>query len=151
MALWNKRALISAIIGVIATTGFLISGFSGTGPAGLEEGSTRRDIAGAFVAFGIFSNLVVRYFTRNRSGHPHARSDERDLAIHRTATEISLWLTVAGVFLGCLVLYDTHKMAGDISVNWIWFLGFGTYIVANLGWSIPAVLMYAGVGNRAKS
>ena len=58
MALWHKRALFSAIIGVIATTGFLIAGFSGTGPAGLEENSARRDIAGAFVAFGIFSNLV---------------------------------------------------------------------------------------------
>jgi len=149
MALWNKRALISAIIGVIATAGFLVSGFSGTGPAGLEEDSTRRDIAGAFVAFGIFSNLLVRYFTRNRPGHPHTRADERDLGIHRTATEISLWLTVAGVFIGCLVLYEAFKVDGTIPVNWIWFLGFGTYIAANLGWSIPAVLMYAGVGSRA--
>ena len=151
MALWHKRALFSAIIGVIATTGFLIAGFSGTGPAGLEENSARRDIAGAFVAFGIFSNLVVLYLTRNRPDSPQTRADERDQAIHRKATEVSLWLTVAGVFLGCLILYETHQNVGDISVNWVWFLGFGTYIVANLGWSIPAVLMYAGVGNRAQS
>jgi hypothetical protein len=150
MALWHKRAVLSAIIGLIATAGFLISGLSGTGPAGLDEDTPRRDAAGAFVAFGIFSNLLVRYLTRNRPEDPRHRADERDHEIHRKASEISLWLTVAGVFVGCLVLYETHETIGTISVNWVWFLGFATYIVANLGWSIPAVLMYAGVGRRAQ-
>jgi hypothetical protein len=150
MVLWHKRALFSAIIGLIATTGFLVAGFSGTGPAGLEEDSTRRDLAGAFVALGIFGNLIVRYLTRQRTGAARTRVDERDRAIERTAFQISLWLTVAGVFLGCLVLYETHQEAGTISVNWVWFLGFATYILANLGWSVPAVLMYAGVGHRAQ-
>jgi hypothetical protein len=77
--------------------------------------------------------------------------DERDREIQRAAVEISLWITVACVFLSCLVLYETHESAGDLSVNWVWFLGFGTYIVANLGWSVPALLMYAGVGSRAQS
>ena len=150
MALWHKRALLSAIIGVIATAGFLIAGFSGTGPAGLDEDTARRDTAGAFVAFGIFGNLLVRYLTRNRTDDPRRCADERDHEIQRRATEISLWLTVAAVFVGCLALYETHDTSGNISVNWVWFLGFATYIMANLGWSIPAVLMYAGVGQRAQ-
>ena len=56
----------------------------------------------------------------------------------------------AAVFVGCLALYETHQEAGALPVNWIWFLGYGVFLLANLGWSIPALFMYAGVGGRAE-
>lgn len=150
MGIWQKRAVINAIIGVMATVGFLVAGFTGGGPGGLVEDTARRNIAAAFVAFGIFSNILVTYLTRHRPDKPSTLVDERDRAIHRISTEVSLRLTVAAVFLGCLILYETNAEAGSISANWVWFMGYGVFLVSNLGWAVPAVLMYAGVGGRAE-
>ena len=150
MGIWHKRAVFSAIIGVLATAGFLAAGWAGDGPGGLVEDTARRNIAAAFVAFGIFGNLIVTYFTRHRPGNPATVVDERDRSIHRIATEVSLRLTVAAVFLGCLILYETNAGIGTISANWVWFIGYGVFLVSNLGWAVPAVLMYAGVGGRAE-
>lgn len=150
MSIWHRRAIYSAIVGVIATVGFLVAGFAGDGPGELAEDTARRNVAAAFVAFGIFTNLLVRYLTRPRPDDPRGIVDERDRAIHRHAFEIALWVTVSAVFVGCLALYETHQEAGALPVNWIWFLGYGAVLLANLGWSIPALFMYAGVGGRAE-
>ena len=150
MGIWQKRAIYSALVAVIAAAGFLAAGFSGDGPAGMAEDTARRNVAAVFVAFGIFTNLIVRYITRHRPDDPRTIVDERDRSIHRAAFEIALWVTVTVVFFGCLLLHELNLETGIISVNWVWFLGYGTLLLANLGWSIPALVMYAGVGGRAE-
>ena len=150
MSLWQKRALIMALIWIVATTGFLAVSLSGRGPAGLARDSSQRDVAAVFVAAGIGASLVVRYLTRRRKDAPVARVDERDELIHRKSSEMALGFTAGGVFLFCIVLNDTFGEAGAVPVDWLWFVAWSTMAASHLGQALTAVALYTGVFGRAQ-
>ena len=150
MTLWHKRALWSAGIWVVATAGFLIAGLSGEGPGSLVEDSTPRDVAAAFVGAGLLANLLVTYLTRRRKDSPVPQVDERDEHIQKLSLQIALIVTTIGVFLFCIALSDNFQEAGSVPVNWLWFVAWCTLVASNLGQALAAVVLYAGVFERAQ-
>jgi hypothetical protein len=150
MSLWQKRALLMALIWIAATAGFLAVSLSGRGPAGLAKDSPQRDVAAVFVAAGIGASLIVRYLTRRRRDATVARVDERDESIHRKSSEIALGLTAGGVFLFCIILNDTFAEAGVVPVDWLWFVAWSTMAASHLGQALTAVILYAGAFDRAQ-
>ena len=144
MTLWHKRALVSTLIWVVATTVFLLGAFSGDGPAGLEDVSPRRNLAGAAIACGLILHFLVRIITRPRQDKPGTRVDERDREIDNKATQISLGVTVAGIFIGCIMLHDAFQTTGAVPVNWVWFVGYSGFILSHLAWAVLSVIMYSG-------
>jgi hypothetical protein len=150
MSLWHKRAVIMALIWIVAAAGFLTVGLSGQGPADLVKDSPKRTVAAVFVGAGILANLVVRYVTRRRKDAAVAQVDERDELIHRKSSEIALGLTATGVFLFCTVLNDAFNEAGAVPVDWLWFVAWSTMAASHLGQALTAVVLYSGVFDRAQ-
>jgi hypothetical protein len=145
MTLWHKRALILALVWLVASAGFLAFSLAEDGPAGLIKDSSRRNWAAVFVGSGIALQMVVRIGTRKRADAPVPQVDERDESIHRQSSEIALGLTMAGVFVLCIVLNDTFAETGNVPANWLWFVAWATMAFAHLSQSLVAVVMYTGV------
>ena len=150
MSLWHKRAVILAAIWIAVSTGFLAVSLSGEGPKALREDSAKRDLAAVFVGAGILASMTIHFLTRRRRKAGVALVDERDETIRRKSAEIAFGVTTVGVFLFCIVLNDVFGEAGAVPVDWLWFVAWSTMAAAHLGQALAAVVMYAGVFDRAE-
>ncbi len=148
MTLWQKRAWLLTAIWLPATIGFLVISLGGDGPAALGKDTPKRDLAGVFVFAGIAADLVVRGITRKRKDR--ADVDERDESIHRRSSEIALWVTVAGVFLGCVALNDAFGTAGAVPADWLWFVAWATMAASHVGQAVAAAVLYSLESDRGE-
>ena len=150
MSLWQKSAVIMAVVWILVSAGFLAASLSGQGPTDLAKDSAKRDVAAVFVGAGILANFIVRYLTRRRKDAAVAQVDERDELIQRKSSGIALGSTTVGVFLFCIILNDTFDEVGAVPANWLWFVAWSTMAASYLGQALTAVVLYTGVFDRAK-
>jgi len=148
MTMWHKRALILTAIWIVLGSGFMVAGLSAEGPSTLVEDSPRRNVAAAMVASGILANALVRFLTRKREDWTVPKVDERDEMILQKSSEISLGVTTAIAFIGCLSLNEYFEDLGSIPVTWVWFLAWSIPVVSHLSQSLTATIMYSGVFDR---
>ena len=150
MTLWLKRAVFSAAIWTTVAVVFLFAAFAGDGPAGLEEGTSRRNVIAGCLAAGIVGQLLLAYRTRERRGDDRVLVDERDRELVRKGSQFAFAATAIAVFLGCIALDDAYQASGCVPVGWIWFVGYGGWILSYLSPAVATIVFYARAGARGE-
>jgi uncharacterized membrane protein len=147
MSLWQKRAVLSAVIWGLVAGGFVVCFFAGDGPSGFIEGNARRNIGGGFLAVGIGAHLIISFFTRRLRKGGSVVVDERDEMIRRKASEAAFNVLAVFVFLVCIALHDAFDNEGGVPAGWLWFLAYSSFILAYLCQAVGAVIFYYWAGS----
>ena len=142
MTLWQKRALISAVIWAVVAGGFAICFFSGDGANGFIEGNNRRNVGGGFLAAGIILHFILVFLTRRVRKAKHVVVDERDQIIRRRASESAFNVLAIFVFLSCIALHDAFQSQAGVPIGWLWFLAYASFILAYLSQAVASLIFY---------
>ena len=150
MTLWLKRAVVSSASWMTVAVIYLFAAFAGDGPAGLEKGEGRRNLIAVCLGVGIVSHLALFHLTRERKDSERVLVDERDREVRRQASHVAFIVTAVAVFLGCIVLDDRFQASGCVPVGWVWFLGYGGWILAYLAEALATVVCYGRADTRGE-
>jgi cytochrome bd-type quinol oxidase subunit 2 len=149
MSQTRLRAWLAAIIWSVAGVAFLASVFSGGGPGELARDSMRHLAGAGALAFGFFGYWLVLWFTRQRKGRPPL-SDERDLQIVARANQLTLVVVLLWVFALTMGLWVANESEGSVPVGWMWFLAYGSVIVAFLVSTVTTLVLDGRVGGHGR-
>ena len=141
------RASLAAVIWTVAGAGFLVSSFAGGGPGSLPEDSLRHLAGAAALAFGFTGYWLVLWLTRQRRGHPPA-SDERDLEIVARANQVTLVAVLVAVFAVAIGLWLAYEGRGSVPVGWMWFLAYGSVILAFVSYAGATLVLDGRMGGN---
>ena len=141
------RAWWVALIWSVAGIGFGFTFFVGSGPAGFS-GDSYRHLAGAVaLAFGFLGYWLVLWMTRKKEGAPPVM-DERDLQIQARANQATLIGVLLGIFALALGLWVFYEGAGQVPVGWMWFLAYGSVIMAFITSSVVTLILDKRMGGH---
>lgn len=142
MSQTRRRAWLAGMIWTLAGAGFLVAFFSGGGP-GTWAGDSARHLAGALaLAFGFLAYWTALWATRRKGGDPPL-ADERDFEIVARANQATLVVVLVGIFAFTIGLWTVYENAGQVPVGWMWFLAYGSVILASVT-SAAAILVLDG-------
>jgi len=134
------RSFLTALIWGVAGVGFGLTFFSGSGPDGFS-GDRFRHLAGAVaLAFGFLGGWTVLWSTRQRKGTPPVY-DERDLQIQAQANQAALMGVLMGNFALAIGLWTLYEGAGQVPAGWLWFLAYGSVILAHITCSVAFLIL----------
>ena len=139
------RYVLGLVIWLICAAGFCASVFFDGGPAAYDDGSPRRVVGGAFLAFGLLGSPLMRLLTRGKTGRGSVQKDERDERIDAKATRIGMIIVVTVVFFGCIFLSDAYQEADSVPVAWMWVMAYSTLILSQLAPVVIALALDLGV------
>jgi len=142
MSQTRMRAWLAGIIWMLAGVGFLVAFFSGGGPGTWAEDSGRHLAGAAALAFGFLAYWTVLWATRRKPGGPPL-ADERDYEIVARANQATLVVVLVGIFAFTIGLWTVYESAGQVPVGWMWFLAYGSVILASVT-SAAAILVLDG-------
>ena len=148
MSQTRRRAWLAAVIWSLAGVGFLASTFSGGGPAELAQDSLRHLAGAGAIGFGFLGYWLVLLFTRQRKGKPPV-SDERDAQIVARANQATLVVVLVGIFTLTLGLWLAYETEGSVPVGWMWFLAYGSVILASLTSPVATLILDGRMGGHA--
>jgi hypothetical protein len=134
------RAWLALVVWSVAGVGFVATFFAGGGPGGFAVDSTRHLAGAGALAFGFFGYWSVLWFTRQRRGAPPL-TDERDAEIAARANQLTLVVVLVGVFSLAIGLWIAYEGSGQVPVGWMWFLAYGSVILASLTSPIAMLVM----------
>jgi hypothetical protein len=89
-----------------------------------------RTFVASIILPGLLFNLVALF--RSRRGRSEGDLDERDDAIARRASEVTLTALAALVFVASIALYEFYRELGTVPVGWLYFMAYGAVIVVSL-------------------
>jgi hypothetical protein len=125
----RKRAWMAGAIWLLAGLGFTVTFFSGGG-AGQFDTDSGRHLAGAVaLAVGFGGYWIALWMTRRREGQG-LMADERDARVAARAGQATLVVVLTCVFAFSMGLWTAYEGAGEVPVGWMWFLAYGTVILA---------------------
>ncbi len=87
------------------------------------EYSTFRLLVAMIILPGFALNAWIGY--KSKKGRISGQIDERDLAIENKASQITLIVISITIFLGSLLLYETHEQTGLVSRGWLYLMAYG--------------------------
>lgn len=140
MSQTRKRALFGAVIWAVAGTGFLATFFAGGGAGGFHADSGRHLAGAVALAFGFLGYWLVLWLTRQRKGGPRL-ADERDLRVVALAGQTTLVVVLVGIFATSIVLWTAHESEGVVPVGWMWFLAYGSVILASVTFAVTTLVL----------
>lgn len=141
------RAWMTLLIWGGAGLGFVLTFFSGGGPAGFPGDSTRHLLGAGFLAFGFLAYWLVLWATRRREGAPPP-FDERDFLNVARANQASLVVVLLGVFALSMGLWVVHEEGGSVPAGWMWFMAYGSVILAFLASAVATLVLDRGTGDH---
>jgi len=145
MSQTRLRAWLAAVIWTLAGAGFFATFFSGGGPSGLAT-DTMRHVAGAgALAFGFGGYWLMLWFTRQRKGAPPV-ADERDAETAARANQVTLVVVLVGVFTVAIGLWIVYEAEGMVPVGWMWFLAYGSAILAFVTSAVVTLILDGRTG-----
>jgi hypothetical protein len=147
MSRTRLRAWLTAGIWSIAAAGLVGSFFLGSGPEGFAADSLRHLTAAGAVAFGFFGYWLVLWVTRRRKGAPPAE-DERDLLVTSRANQTALVVVLVWVFAVAIGLWVAYEAAGQVPAGWLWFLAYGSVVVATVTSAVGTLVWDGRLGGR---
>lgn len=147
MSQTRTRAWMTALIWSLAGIGFAGTFFSGSGPVGFADSSFRHLAGAGALAFGFLGYWSVLWFTRQRKGAPPVM-DERDLQIQARANQVTLIGVLLGIFALALGLWILYEGAGQVPVGWMWFLAYGSVIMAFVTSSVVTLILDGRAGGH---
>jgi len=141
------RAWLTAGIWTVAGAGLLASFFLGGGPTGFAADSGRHVAAAGAVAFGFFGYWLVLWITRRRRGGPPVE-DERDLSVTSRANQTALIVVLVWVFAVTIGLWVAYEAAGQVPAGWMWFVAYGSVVVATVTSAVGTLVWDGRLGGR---
>ena len=148
MSQTRRQAWLETVIWTVAGVGFAVTFFAGQGATGFAEDSTRHLAGAGALAFGFLGHWMTLWYTRQRPGTPPTR-DERDLQIMARANQATLIVVLLAVFAFTIGLWVTHEAHGQVPVGWMWFLAYGSVILASLSSAVATLILDGRMGGHA--
>ncbi|MGD8727163.1 MAG: hypothetical protein PVH40_05930 [Gemmatimonadales bacterium] len=148
MTLTKRRAWSAAVLWAVAGTVFSVSFFSAGGPTQYAAEPVRV-LAGAIVL--VVAGMLQVWIVRGLLPGADARdmTDERDMAVIARAGQITLMIVLLAVLGSSVALWIGYGPAGQVPVGWMWYLGYGTVILAFLAHALATVFVDARMGGDA--
>ena len=147
MSQTQSRAWLSAVIWTLAGGGFFLTFFSGGGPGEWDTDSTRHLTGAVALGFGFVGYWLVLWFTRQRKGAAPV-SDERDLQIVARANQVTLIVVLVGIYAFTISLWTVYEAGGHVHVGWMWFLAYGSAILAFVTSSVTTLVLDGRMGGN---
>lgn len=113
------------LVGLVATV--LASGVTHFDDPGNQG---RRAIIAGLILVGLVTNTVVIW--RARRGREQGELDERDDAVGRRASELTLVALAIVVFVASIALYTAHEQQGTVPAAWLYLMSYGTLALVSL-------------------
>jgi hypothetical protein len=136
---------LGAVIWTVAGIGFTLTFFIGGGPGTFPEDSYRHLAGAGALAFGFLATWVSLFFTRQRKGAPPV-SDERDAHVLARSNQATLVVVLVGIFVFTIGLWVSYEGRGWVPVGWMWFLAYGSVILASLSSAVTTLIMDGRMG-----
>lgn len=146
MSQTRLRAWLAAAIWTMAGVGFSLTFFFRGGPRELATDSMGHLAGACFLGFGFVAYWMVLWFTRQRKDRPPA-SDERDLQSAAQANQVTLIVVMVGIYAFTIGLWTVYEAEGQVPVGWMWFLAYGSVILATVTSSVTTLIL-DGRGRR---
>lgn len=128
MSYARKNAIITAAIWAAVLAGLLLTVLlPGAERFATPEYAPWRLISAAVILPGFLVNAWLGW--RTKRGKERGEMDERDDAIARHASQITLLAVGMIVFLAALLLYDLYRDTNGVPAGWLWLLAYGTVAV----------------------
>ncbi|MGW8266539.1 MAG: hypothetical protein ACWGSQ_09235 [Longimicrobiales bacterium] len=148
MSQTRRRAWLALVIWSAAGMGFLVTVFSGGGPGELAQDSGRHLAGAGALAFGFVGYWLALWGTRQPKGGP-PMSDERDAEVLARANQATLVVVLVGIFALTIGLWVAYESAGSVPVGWMWFLAYGSVILASVTSPTVTLILDARLGGHA--
>ncbi len=78
---------------------------------------------------------------RSKRGQRLGKVDERDEAIARQASEVTLIVVGIVVYLTSIILYETHLDSGTVPAGWLYLLAYGTVALVSLVHAVATLVV----------
>lgn len=147
MSQTRLRAWLTAVIWTLAGVIFLLTFFAGGGPGELDTDSKRHAAGAAALGFGFVGYWLVLWFTRQRKGAPPV-SDERDVQVVAQANQVTLIVVLVGIYVFTISLWTVYEAGGQVPVGWMWFLAYGSPILAFVTSSVTTLVLEGRVSGN---
>jgi uncharacterized membrane protein len=147
MSQTRRRAWLATSIWGIAGIGFLASSLAGGGPGELARDSGRHLATAGAVAFGFLAHWAFLWATRRKKGDP-ALADERDHQIVARANQATLVVVLVGIFALTIGLWTVYEVGGQVPVGWMWFLAYGSVILASVTSAVSILVLDGRMGGH---
>ena len=147
MSRTRLRAWLTTLIWGAAGVGFAFTFFASGGPGAFPEDSPRHLAGAVILGAGFVGYWVTLWVTRQRAGAPLA-FDERDVVVVARANQVALVVVLVGVFALALGLWLAYEAAGLVPAGWMWFLAYGSVILAFVSSSITTLVMDRRTGSH---
>jgi hypothetical protein len=131
MSQTRRRAWLAGMIWTLAGVGFLVAFFSGGGPGTWPQDSGRHLAGAGALAFGFLGQWTSFWATRRKAADPPL-VDERDYQVIARANQATLVVVLVGIFAFTIGLWTVYENAGQVPVGWMWFLAYGSVILASV-------------------
>jgi hypothetical protein len=147
MSQTRLRSWLAAVIWTLAGVGFFLTFFSGGGPEGLASDSMRHVAGAGAVAFGFLGYWIALWLTRQQEDGPPA-VDERDLQVSARANQATLVVVLMVIFTFSISLWTVYESGGQVPVGWMWFLAYGSVILAFVTSSVTTLILDGRMGGH---
>jgi hypothetical protein len=147
MSQTRQRAWLAAVIWTLAGAGFLLTFFSSGGPEGYSTDSLRHLTGAAALGFGFGGYWLMLWLTRRKRGGPPL-SDERDVRVQAQANQATLIVVLVGIYIFTIGLWIVFETEGQVPVGWMWFMAYGSGILAFVTSSVTTLILDARVGGH---
>lgn len=131
MSYGQKNSIIAAIVWTLILGG-LVTFVVGPGASRFADPdqSIWRMLTAAIILPGFLLNAWLGW--RSKRAEKLGDLDERDLAIARRASEITLMVVAMIVYATSIILYETHLGTGAVPTGWLYLLAYGTMALVSL-------------------
>ena len=107
-----------------------------------------RHLAGAgALGFGFLGYWLALWFTRQRKGAPRV-SDERDMHVVARANQATLVVVLVGIYVFTIGLWTVYETSGQVPVGWMWFLAYGSVILASVTSAVVILVLDGRMGGH---
>lgn len=143
----RMRAWFAVVIWAIAGVGFFVTFFSGGGPGEFANDSMRHLAGAGALGFGFLGYWLALWFTRQRKGAPRV-SDERDMHVVARANQATLVVVLVGIYVFTIGLWTVYETSGQVPVGWMWFLAYGSVILASVTSAVVILVLDGRMGGH---
>ncbi len=136
----RKKAIIASVTWALVLGGLIASVLSpGASKFVASDHSDWRLLAAAIILLGYAQNAWLGW--RSKRGRRLQELDERDDAIARRASETTLIVVTAVVFLTSIILYETHMEGGTVPTGWLFLIAYGTVSLVSLTHAVATLIL----------
>jgi uncharacterized membrane protein len=146
MSQTRLRAWMAIVIWVVAGIGFCLAFFMRGGPREFAADSGRHVAAAAAMAFGFLAWWAALFRTRARAGE--VAVDERDLQVVARAGQTTLIVVLVAIFAFTIGLWTAFEGDGSVPVGWMWFLAYGSVILASITHGVVVLTLDGKAGGN---